>query len=160
MDEFVIREMVQSGLSQRKMADKLGVSQSTIKYWLGKFGINTKKQEEYLCQYCGEANAKLFALRHGKPCRTICKSCDSKRAVDRARLNKQLALEYKGGCCSVCGYNKNPAALSFHHVDPKEKDLNFPKMKFWCFDRIKKELDKCVLVCLNCHAEIHNPNKE
>lgn len=166
MNELVLKQFVDEGLSQRQIADKLDLSQATVKYWLEKFGFKTKhlqfgtKNGDYFCKFCGETDSNLFALRHKKPCHTICKSCDNKRTVNRSRENKIKALEYKGCCCSVCGYDKNPAALSFHHLDPKQKDTNFDKMKFWKFDRIKKELDKCILVCLNCHAEIHNPMEE
>ena len=65
-------------------------------------------------------------------------------------------VDYKGGCCLICGYNKYMGALEFHHLNPKEKDFNLSHMKKYTFDdRIKNELDKCILVCSNCHREIH-----
>lgn len=159
MEELILKNLVEDGLSQREIGAKLGKSQASIKHWLKKYGLKTKAAalKTFSCVSCGESDECLMALRHGRPCHTICKLCDNKRAVDRSRDNKLKAIEYKGGCCKQCGYNKNPAALSFHHVNPAEKDPNFAKMKFWSFENIKKELDKCVLVCMNCHAEIHNP---
>jgi hypothetical protein len=47
------------------------------------------------------------------------------------------------------------AALDFHHKNPNEKDPNWRLMRNWTFERIKDELEKCLLVCRNCHAEIH-----
>jgi len=158
MEKHVLTKLLDEGLTQRQLASRLGKSQTTARYWIAKFGLHVKaKCRNFCCRFCGELDKEKFALRHGKPCRTICKPCDSKRAVERARKNKLLAIAYKGCKCSICGYCKHPAALCFHHVDPSRKDPNFDKMKFWSFDRIKSELDKCVLVCANCHIEAHHP---
>ncbi len=159
MDEFNLQTLVDEGLSQREISSRLGKSQGTIRHWLKKYGLKTKTspKKSFSCAFCGESERMLMALRHGRPCHTICKLCDNKRSLDRSRQNKLKAIEYKGGCCTQCGYDKNPAALSFHHINPKDKDPNFAKMKFWSFDKIATELDKCILVCMNCHAEIHNP---
>jgi len=51
------------------------------------------------------------------------------------------------------GYDKCLGSLDFHHKIAK--DPNWKKMKNWSFERVKKELDKCILVCKNCHGEIH-----
>ena len=64
-------------------------------------------------------------------------------------------VEYKGGCCIRCGYNKSYVALEFHHKDPNSKSG-----KSWSLDRLKKEVDKCILVCSNCHSEIHEEIRE
>jgi hypothetical protein len=72
--------------------------------------------------------------------------------------NKLKAVKYKGGKCDKCGYKKNLAALDFHHIDPNEKEENFQNIiRRSKWEDIKKELDKCVLLCRNCHSEIHNP---
>ena len=65
-------------------------------------------------------------------------------------------VEYKGGKCERCGYNKSFAALDFHHEDPSEKDFTIAHARHRSFnEEMKKELDKCILVCANCHREIH-----
>lgn len=79
-------------------------------------------------------------------------------SVQRRRLKiKQMAVEYKGGKCEVCGYNKCNRALQFHHRDPTEKDFGIAS-KGVCraWEKVKEELDKCAMVCANCHAEIHD----
>jgi len=77
------------------------------------------------------------------------------------RKVKLEALEYKGGKCDKCGYNKCPGALIFHHLDPKEKDFGISADGIYrSLEKIKPELDKCILVCTNCHAEIHHAEKE
>lgn len=76
--------------------------------------------------------------------------------VLRQRLLKQQCVDYKGEKCCMCGYNNYNGALDFHHTDPTKKDFAISKVKTTRFnDRIKLELDKCILVCKNCHAEIH-----
>jgi transcription elongation factor Elf1 len=79
-----------------------------------------------------------------------------KSVSDRRRKVKKLAIDYKGGKCVRCGYNKYIGALEFHHTDSNEKDFNISKSGHSIsWERVKKELDKCILVCSNCHAEIH-----
>ena len=79
-------------------------------------------------------------------------------AVSRRRKKlRELARTYKGGKCIVCGYDKCQRALSFHHLNPKEKDFDLSSRgltRSW--ERIKKEIDKCVLLCANCHMEVHD----
>ena len=67
-------------------------------------------------------------------------------------------IEIMGGCCKLCGYSKCTAALEFHHIDPTQKDFTFSKSKNLSWDKIDKELQKCILVCANCHREIHYGN--
>jgi predicted HNH restriction endonuclease len=66
-----------------------------------------------------------------------------------------MSIEYKGGRCVLCGYKKCPGALEFHHLDPKTKDKNLKTGNIRSWDRIKKELEKCILLCSNCHRELH-----
>jgi hypothetical protein len=74
------------------------------------------------------------------------------------RRSQLIAL--KGSSCEICGYSKNQAALCFHHIEPKMKsfqiDLRRCSNSSW--DGLLKEADKCRLLCLNCHAELHNPS--
>lgn len=74
-----------------------------------------------------------------------------------AGREKQKAVDYKGGKCIVCGYNKCLAAMDFHHTNPLEKDgYGSGALKVhWKFERNISELDKCILVCVRCHREIH-----
>lgn len=90
----------------------------------------------------------------GKFCSTKCKN---KYYVDKRRkaLKKQ-AIEYKGGKCSSCGYNKCVGAMDFHHLGNSPKDFGISQAghtKSW--ETLRAELDKCVLLCSNCHREIH-----
>lgn len=70
----------------------------------------------------------------------------------RNRIKKK-AVDLMGGKCKICGYDKCVQALHFHHLDPKEKDFNISESSSW--KEAKKELRKCIMVCGNCHSEIH-----
>lgn len=76
---------------------------------------------------------------------------------NRRKEIKESLINYKGGKCEKCGYDKCIKALQFHHIDPNKKDFTISKnIKSLKFEDVKKEVDKCILVCANCHAEIHD----
>lgn len=61
-----------------------------------------------------------------------------------------------GSKCGICGYNKTLKALEFHHLDPNEKDFTFSKWdKVAKWEKLVDEVKKCVLICANCHREVH-----
>jgi hypothetical protein len=78
-------------------------------------------------------------------------------AVARRRKKiREQAVEYKGGKCIFCGYNRCQNALDFHHIDETTKGFGISKdglTRSW--QRTKQEVDKCLLVCANCHRELH-----
>lgn len=82
-----------------------------------------------------------------------------KNQIFRWRKIKQKAIAYKGGCCTSCGYNQNCAALQFHHLDSKDKDVSWTKLRLRSWEKITFELDKCILLCANCHAVVHAASK-
>ncbi len=74
----------------------------------------------------------------------------------RRRKIRQMAIEYKGGRCEVCGYDRCSDALEFHHVDSSKKDFSISSKGYTrSWTKVKEELDKCVLLCANCHRETH-----
>lgn len=75
----------------------------------------------------------------------------------RADVRKKHLIHTKGGCCAVCGYNKNYAALSFHHRCCKNFSLDSRNIGNRSFSSVLAEVQNCDLLCLNCHSELHNP---
>jgi hypothetical protein len=75
------------------------------------------------------------------------------------RYNKKTKLNNSvGGKCQICGYNKYQGALHFHHIDPSQKKFTLSDAtarRKYSQEEIDNEIKKCVLVCANCHAEIH-----
>lgn len=87
---------------------------------------------------------------------SYCKNCAAQKKKYPKQRFKQECIDYKGGQCSVCGYDKCPAALEFHHRDPEQKDFSIRDIHTVLLtEDIKLELDKCDLLCSNCHKEIH-----
>lgn len=85
-----------------------------------------------------------------------CRRCSVEAVDKRRRELKRLSVEYKGGECSKCGYNRCIAALEFHHLDPTKKDFGIGGSKQTSsWKKIQIELDKCILLCSNCHREEH-----
>lgn len=84
-----------------------------------------------------------------------CKECMRTEVTRRARNLKVQAVAYKGGVCIDCGKMPHVAAMSFHHREPDKKDFEIGTRKGLKFENIQKELDKCDLLCRNCHAVRH-----
>lgn len=80
-----------------------------------------------------------------------------REAVKKRRKKlREMAREYAGGKCVMCGYDKCSRALSFHHLDPKKKEFGVAaKGLTRSWEKIKQEIDKCILICANCHMEVH-----
>lgn len=80
----------------------------------------------------------------------------SKINSEKQKIKKQNLIDYKGGKCFICGYNKCARSLHFHHKNSNEKDFSISCKRYLSENDLKKELDKCILVCANCHGEIHD----
>jgi len=172
MTKESLTQFIGQNISANKIAKELNVSLSTIRYWLKKHNIKTNyisfkdkvKQDitvvkEKYCPNCNEIKSTSeFYLRRDKTnFSPYCKPCTSEQTLKRQRLFKTQCVEYKGGKCIDCGYNKYIGALEFHHLDPSKKDFTIAKSKLCKFDFvIQQELDKCVLLCSNCHRERHH----
>lgn len=116
-------------------------------------GKNTGKLSCYMCD--GVLTEETLVSKKHTP---LCKSCNSKRTTNRVKANKLKVVEYMGGKCSHCGYNKCIRSLEFHHIDPSKKSKDYNKnFHTWGVERQKEELKNCILLCSNCHREIHNP---
>jgi 5-methylcytosine-specific restriction endonuclease McrA len=107
------------------------------------------------CYVCLEEKDDIFFYKKGKRLQSKCKSCHNKYCIQRWKKRKHKAVTYKGGKCVECGYNKCVGALEFHHINPDEKDMDWNDMRKTSWSKIEKELDKCVLLCSNCHKEKH-----
>jgi 5-methylcytosine-specific restriction endonuclease McrA len=99
-----------------------------------------------VCKKCGAPTKKAV----------VCGSC---RVTAWRQKRKLKAIEYKGGKCILCGFSKYNSALEFHHLDPSQKDFALVS-KTISWERMKEELDKCVLLCSNCHHAVHSKEVE
>ena len=120
------------------------------------------------CNYCKTTKpVSEFYQKKGKEVKkktrylSYCKPCTNAQRLVRHQEFKKKCVEYKGGECEICGYSKYIGALEFHHKDRTKKDLQISKVRGKTFnDKIKEELDKCQLLCANCHREAHGINNK
>ena len=122
---------------------------------------NNVESIEKICEICGE---KFQITNSNSWSRKYCYNCspsytNENRAESLSQLRRAMkkeAIKRMGGACIKCGYNKSIAALHFHHKNPSEKDFGLaqngivhPWESYWA------EVQKCELLCANCHAEVH-----
>ena len=80
---------------------------------------------------------------------------------NRRKKIRDMSIDYKGGKCAICGYNKCKQALEFHHLDQEGKDFGISAKGYSrAWNKVKREIDKCIVVCANCHREIHAGNTQ
>jgi hypothetical protein len=120
--------------------------------------VYIEKENSRVCVECNiEKNKIEFGFRHNRINKThaVCKKCTTILKIKKQRENKQKCVDYLGGECIVCKYKKSINSLHFHHLDPSIKEFTIGETHSRSFETIIKELDKCILVCANCHGEIH-----
>ena len=88
---------------------------------------------------------------------SACKSCQNNRTRGLAQSIKEKAVTYKGGRCEDCKHSFPVCVYDFHHLDPSQKDFKISGqgVRHIKWDKIKRELDKCALLCSNCHRLRH-----
>ena len=114
-----------------------------------------------ICSKCKqELTVDKFYERCDRPGKyqSLCKKCLYQYQSERWINKKIKAVKKYGGQCIKCGYNKNYAALQFHHRNPEEKEFSWKKARMLTQSKIDIELEKCDLLCANCHAELHYPH--
>jgi hypothetical protein len=93
-------------------------------------------------------------VTNNKKYKSQCKKCFD--SLKKSRLSN-LKLEVFGELtCKICGYNKCEKALEFHHINPEEKEYKISDLKSESEIVIKQELQKCIILCANCHREVHH----
>lgn len=115
------------------------------------------------CNVCHETHPETteFFYQNGKqPSGKIkwkpdCKKCHTQSRVERFdKLMTEVFGEIK---CQACGYDSCKRAIDCHHLNEEDKDFEPAKLRssFISLDKMRKELEKCVLLCSNCHREVH-----
>lgn len=169
--EEVVR-LRKSGLSFNEIHDITGVAKSSISGICRPLNLGgnlikkltpeiiDKAQELYNSVGNIKKVAKMFpGIGYGRLTKVInfgnkSKITTSESVVAWRKRTKLKLVEYKGGKCQCCGYSKCIEALEFHHIDASSKEFSISG-KSSSFEKLKKEVDKCILVCSNCHKEIH-----
>ncbi len=144
-----------------------------VEYKGGKCQIcDYNKSISTLCFHHTKPSEKLFSISpcdkswnkiklELDKCILLCQNCHREEhdkttpKTDYRQKNKIKSVEYMGEKCKNCGYNKCIQALDFHHINPDEKEFSLSKLMNHKFETIIKELNKCILLCSNCHMETH-----
>lgn len=170
----LIREMRLDSKSYSEILKKINISEDKLKKICcllnlnkAKHNINGLDGDEINKKYLELKSLKKVAKYFNTTYDTIRKFVPTENLIQKVSLKtksesviewrqrqKIKLVEYKGGCCERCGYNKSISALQFHHLNPLEKDFSIGGSSY-SFERLKGEVDKCILVCSNCHIEIH-----
>jgi|SRR5208337_672601 len=133
-----------------------------------KIGKKLKIRPDNFCIDCGK---KLYNKRNHR-CRSclgisrrgkgiyktsIVKDGKVKYIHERRKNLRRQFIQELGDCCSKCGYNKYDGALQFHHKDPSKKEFGLSNKHLnLSLEKLRKEVKKCILLCANCHHELHN----
>ena len=155
-----LNRLVHLHRSTSEIAAETGYSQTNVRYWLKKYGLKTDPRRRprvnptHPC-ICSKCCKKYTYQRKNGSSLTLCGTCVTQNY--RTQVKKR-AIEYKGGKCSRCGYERYHGALEFHHVTGK--DFNISRNYHRTRDSTKKELDRCILLCANCHRETHAEEKK
>lgn len=176
-----IIELRQQRKSYNEISKILGCSKATISYHCMKSDTNdiglkkgkilTDEEQNNLREYYKTHSKDETAIFFGISTTTVTKYKENKRILlnneEKKKKNylgvksfrirtKEKAVEYKGGKCVICDYNKCIKGFDFHHLDPTKKDFTIGSNSSISWEKIKNEIEKCILVCCRCHREIHD----
>jgi hypothetical protein len=166
VDPEHLRKLIAQGATVREAASAFGCGYSSVRYWLKKLGIETARmtrlRESKAAVQNGRTKVTMTCPKHGdvpffrRPDGNYrCGKCRSASVTDWRRRVKLRLIERAGGHCVICGYDRHPAALHFHHVDPGSKSFILSRHGVTrSYREAMAEADKCVLLCGNCHAEV------
>jgi Homeodomain-like domain len=161
-----LEPMVAAGVPIRGIAERLGVSYTTVRYWLGRYTLATPRAKRLAATAAARGAGADTAIaecgHHGMTAfgrsasgRFRCLKCRSEAVSERRRRVKQRLVAAAGGRCVLCGYDRSPAALQFHHRAPADKAFSIAQGGVTrSLDKALEEARKCVLLCATCHAEV------
>lgn len=104
-------------------------------------------EDKPMSSYYKPSNRKKFC--------SWCRTCTQKLINARHEIKKIRLVQELGGKCTKCGWDKNPRALHFHHLDPKQKSFGISSKLGRKYETLLEEVKKCVLICANCHIIEH-----
>lgn len=165
MDKQHLTDLIDKGYTVRKISQELNSSFTNVRYWMKKYGINTKTFENSNKQ-CKKCNGALKGKQTVYCSKKCSQSIHQTYCPTKAEKSREIGIQRKikyvmelGGKCQSCGYNKNLSSLTFHHINPDDKllELDLRRMSNTKISTLDAEVKKCKLLCRNCHSEEHYP---
>ena len=173
IDKVIFEQQILEGLTIPQLQIYWGCSRTKINLHKKKWNFigispNSKKRDNgdgtKTCNICNlEKDISLFysngfTPKGTKKIKPACIACETFSRNNKYYSNiisilKILGKEYK---CEICGYNKNHAALTFHHFST-EKNFEISDSKTFSYEKLEQEIKLCKLLCQNCHHEVHHP---
>jgi TyrR family helix-turn-helix protein len=161
IERDVLENLVAEGLSIRRIADRLGLSYTTVRHWLRRYGLETRRAKRLRTPDVPGLEPLLQCPHHGFVPHVRgsdgflrCRRCRSIAVMRRRARVREILIAEAGGRCLVCGYDGDHAALQFHHLVPATKAFTLRDGDTRSLARMREEASKCVLLCANCHAEV------
>jgi transposase-like protein len=159
-----LEPLIDCGMSIRMIASELDRSAATIRHWLARYGLRTKAAQRLRRDGSTTPEVIRDCPRHGwtrfrrdeSQTQYRCATCVIEAVSLRRRVVTEVLIAEAGGRCLICGYDRNLAALQFHHVDPTTKSFTLRNGDTRSLERMRAEAAKCVLLCANCHAEVES----
>jgi len=161
-----LEPLVEEGLTAGEIAARLGCSARTVYAWLRRHDLKLARHwridEAVAARAAGQTRFAGKCRTHGRTDflvfpngRSRCAKCNNEAVVQWRRRTKLKLIAEAGGKCVICGYDRWPGALQFHHLDPARKEFALAMFGITrAIDKLRKEASKCVLLCANCHAEV------
>ena len=159
--------LIEEGHSFAAIAELVGMSATTVRYWAKKYNLSTAHSERVRqgkeSRADGLAIVQMRCKTHGLTDFWLegrgayrCMACRVEAVARRRRSVRDTLIAEAGGRCLICAYDRCPAALHFHHLDPATKRFSIRGGRTPSLARLREEAEKCVLLCSNCHAEVES----
>lgn len=153
-----LKKLILENKTEKEIASIYNCSPSIVEYYKKKYSLQTSdlkpddaknrlKDKILECKICNK--------------KSNIKTCSTCKSMIAQIAKKELLVDMFGGCCQNCGYSKCLAGLDFHHIDPNSKTFDISRNYLnRSIDEIILEAKKCIILCSNCHRELHSTAKE
>lgn len=169
MTKEKVQKLASENIGVAEIARRLGISKSTVSYHMSTLGYekfhrtnsqieivkNLYKEGKTMKEIANELNLGYSTVKRQLKSEPRKQKIGGNSVMRRIHKVKKMLVDEFGGKCSKCGYDKYIGALEFHHLDPKEKEFNIASRNTRSYEKLREEAEKCILVCSNCHKEIH-----
>lgn len=148
-----IMTLRRKSLSLRCISRQLGCSKATVSKYIALVPEVSADdiKASVRAAFAAQSMASIAARMQTQTRTTGSGDASGRNAV----ATKAYFVHLGGGRCQICKYKRCIRALTFHHVDPSKKEIRFSRVMRYSLQRLANELSKCVLLCHNCHAEVH-----